>query len=320
MLTDFDENSFYPNIILQLGLYPAHLNKQFFLDILERMVINRLACKANQDILGAENFKTQINAIFGQLSSEGSPIKDEKLLYTVTLNGQLLLLMLTEQLEMIPGVVVKYQNTDGVMAQYPFEVKEKVTQITKEFEKYINIPLEEVPMKAIYMENVSSYIAITENNKVKRKGIFKKIEDKTLKDDSSSNIVAIALEQYFVNNIPIRQTIENHKDIFDFYIGVKKIDSETYYRYAELINGESVTTDYHDKVLRFYVTKQSSTITKIYGSGKTEAVIKGYNTKIAQIHEDKPMDQYKINYNYYVNQCNKIIDKIFLCDSEINFE
>jgi hypothetical protein len=33
-----------------------------------------------------------------------------------------------------------------------------------------------------------------------------------------------------------------------------------------------------------------------------------------------PMKDYKINYKYYINQANKIIDKIFLCDSEINFE
>ena len=85
---------------------------------------------------------------------------------------------------------------------------------------------EEVEMKAVYMENGSSYLAITKDGKIKRKGSFKKKEDKQLSEDSSAAIIAIALEEYFVNNIPVEDTIVNNKNIYDFYIGVKKVKTK----------------------------------------------------------------------------------------------
>lgn len=320
LLWDEDFSAFYPNILLALELSPAHLNKEAFLTIVRKILQAKIDNQAKGDKLKTANAKISINSIYGLLNAEGSPVKDDKVLYSVTLNGELFLLMMCERFEQFQELKVKYQNTDGVMIQFPEYLKSQINDISYEFSKNINIPLEIVPIKAIYLENVSSYIAIQEDGKIKRKGSFKKLEDRELKDDSSAMIVPIALEQYFVNGIPIRETIEKHTYIFDFYIGVKKIDHATYYSYAQLKNGESIIHDYHDKVIRFYVTTDSSTLTKIYGSGKKEAVIKGYNTKIAQIHEELQMNEYKINYNYYIHQANKIIDKIFLSDSEMKFE
>jgi DNA polymerase elongation subunit (family B) len=318
-LDDEDFSSYYPYLILSLGICPAHLDPVYFLKLMKEIVEAKMNYQKAGDKIGTMNAKISANSVFGLLSSDGSPIKDLKCLYQTTINGELFLLMLCEQLEMIEGVQLKYQNTDGVMIQYGEKAKDQAKKVIEDFAIFINIPLESVPMKAIYLESVSSYIAIKENGEVKRKGSFAKIGDKTLKDDSSANIVAIALEEYFVNGTPVKQTVENHNDIFDFYIGVKKFDNQTYMN-SQLIMGDNYETLYHDKVLRFYVTTSSSVITKLYDSGKKESVIKGYNTQVAQVHEDIPMKDYKINYKYYINQANKIIDKIFLCDSEINFE
>ena len=302
-----------------MEICPNHLDPVYFLKLMKEIVEAKMNYQKAGDKIGTMNAKISANSVFGLLSSDGSPIKDLKCLYQTTINGELFLLMLCEQLEMIEGVQLKYQNTDGVMIQYGEKAKNQAKKVIEDFAIFINIPLESVPMKAIYLESVSSYIAIKENGEVKRKGSFAKIGDKTLKDDSSANIVAIALEEYFVNGTPVKQTVENHNDIFDFYIGVKKFENQTYMN-SQLIMGDNYETLYHDKVLRFYVTTSSSVITKLYDSGKKESVIKGYNTQVAQVHEDMPMKDYKINYKYYINQANKIIDKIFLCDSEINFE
>lgn len=318
LLTDFDFSSYYPYLLLIMMLSPEYLDKRVFLKLVKQMIDSKMAYQKAGDKVGKENAKISVNSLYGLLKSKGSPVRDAKVLYQVTVNGQLFLLMLTEQLELLDNVVVKYQNTDGIMAQYPKEMKEEVERVTKEFEEYIKIPLEAVPMKEVYLQSVSSYIAITEKGDVKRKGQFKKIEDKELKDDSSANIVAIALEQYFVNNIPIKKTILEHQNIFDFYIGMKKLENQIY-RYNVLVDGVSTTVDYHDKVIRFYVSKQNSVITKLTDEGKRTSIIKGYTTTMAQNHIEKPMADYKINYSYYIHECNKIIDDIFLCDSQIQF-
>lgn len=319
LLTDFDFTSYYPYLLLAMGIAPAHLQKDVFLEIVHGMIMDKVNYKAAGDQIGVDNAKISVNSIYGLLNAEGSPMKDVKVLYQVTVNGQLFLLMLTEQLEMIEGVKVKYQNTDGIMAEYPPHLTEQVNKVMDDFAKFIKIPLEAVPMKAVYLHNVSSYIAITESGKVKRKGAFKKDTDKELKDDSSANIIAIALEQYFINGVPVRKTIENHQNMFDFYIGMKKNHGQVY-RYSRLENGVHKTEDYHDKVIRFYVTKGTSVITKLYGSEKTQSIIKGYNVKMAQNHDEtKPIKDYDINYNYYIHKTNEIIDNIFLSDSQIIF-
>ena len=43
---------------------------------------------------------------------------------------------------------------------------------------------------------------------------------------------------------------------------------------------------------------------KKYSDGRTEAVNKGYNAKLFQEYKDEK--DYKIDYNYYINECYKI--------------
>ena len=62
--------------------------------------------------------------------------------------------------------------------------------------------------------DVSTYIAVYEDGSIKHKSDFE--IDKELHKNPSMRIVPIALEKYFVEGIPVEETIKNHKDIFDF--------------------------------------------------------------------------------------------------------
>lgn len=310
VILDIDEGSFYPNLLIELEICPKHLNKEIFIHIVNKITQQRLKAKENKDSLVADNFKIVINSIYGLLKAEGSPIKDEEALYKTTLNGQLFLLMLTELLEEINGVKILYQNTDGIMIKYDRSLQEEVSKALDEFREILPIPLEEVYMKSVFMENSSSYIAITEDGKIKRKGSFKLKEDKELKENSSANIIPIALQNYYVNGIAIEETINNHKNIFDFYIGFKKMENQKYLSY-EIKDGELVERVYNDKVIRLYVTTQNNSTIKYYtDSEKEERVISGYNTKIVQEHVNMPIEEYKINYRYYIAKCYQIVNSI----------
>ena len=292
-----------------LELHPEHLIKEIFLKIVKRLTEDRITAKNNGDTLKADNFKIKIISIFGDLGAEGSPTKDLKTFYSVTINGELLLLMLSEYLESTPNLQILMQNTDGLLIKYPTIIDKEIRNKLNDFKKIVDIPLDVVKIKYMFMENISSYLSVTDRGDIKRIGKFKKREDKLLSEDSSANIIAIALEEYFVNNISVESTILQHKDIFDFYMFAKK-DKDQLFIYYQLIDGISNKTKYEDKLIRFYVSKNNETISKLNSSKKEEQLIPTGSLTLAQEHVDKEIGKYNIDYKWYINEANKIIKKI----------
>ena len=89
ILIDLDFGSFYPNIMLQLGLYPPQLGPEF-LEILEMITTQRLEAKANGDKVTSDALKITINSIYGKLGFEHGYLYSPKTMYSVTINGQLI--------------------------------------------------------------------------------------------------------------------------------------------------------------------------------------------------------------------------------------
>lgn len=201
------------------------------------------------------------------------------------------------------------QNTDGLLIKYPTIIDKEIRNKLNDFKKIVDIPLDVVKIKYMFMENISSYLSVTDRGDIKRIGKFKKREDKLLSEDSSANIIAIALEEYFVNNISVESTILQHKDIFDFYMFAKK-DKDQLFIYYQLIDGISNKTKYEDKLIRFYVSKNNETISKLNSSKKEEQLIPTGSLTLAQEHVDKEIGKYNIDYKWYINEANKIIKKI----------
>lgn len=108
-IIDLDFGSFYPSIMVQLGIYPEHLGKDFLVG-LDKLTKQRLQAKKDGNKAVALSLKLSINSIFGSLGDEYSWLRDEYALYRVTVNGQLLLLMLIDRLEQI-GAQFFYANT-----------------------------------------------------------------------------------------------------------------------------------------------------------------------------------------------------------------
>ncbi|TGW06097.1 hypothetical protein EN788_43975, partial [Mesorhizobium sp. M2D.F.Ca.ET.145.01.1.1] len=144
VLVDADVASQYPAIILLLGLYPKALGPHF-LEVYREIKAERLkAKKRSKEIkdelkkvndpdrkkaLEAElesckvkdkGFKIALNGVYGKLGSRHSILYAPHLLISVTLTGQLTLLMLIERAERA-GIKVVSGNTDGVMFYCPRE-------------------------------------------------------------------------------------------------------------------------------------------------------------------------------------------------------
>ena len=161
--------------------------------------------------------------------------------------------------------------------------------------------------KMMAIVDVSTYLAVYENGDIKHKSDFE--IDKELHKNPSMRIVPIALEKYFVENIPVEKTIKEHTDIYDFCLMTrcpKKFD--LYYNYVK--NGQ-IHRDKLSKTTRYYASNRGGTLFKLNNETNTSTgILVGQYVTLFNKYYELPILEYNIDYDFYINECYKIIDKI----------
>ena len=117
-LVDVDVASFYPNLGIKNKLYPAHLGPQFC-DAYEGVYHTRKQYQKGSAENGA--YKLALNGAYGNSNNAYSPFFDSQYTMSITINGQLLLCMLVEQMLKIPDLRMIQANTDGITYLCPKE-------------------------------------------------------------------------------------------------------------------------------------------------------------------------------------------------------
>lgn len=232
LLIDKDVTSYYPFIILNLGLYPHHLGP-VFLHIYKNIVDRRIAAKARGDKVTADSLKITINGSFGKLGSKYSILYSPDLLIQVTVTGQLSLLMLIERLE-IAGIHVVSANTDGIVIKCPRNMQGVMDGIVAQWEKDTGFQTEESRYLALYSRDVNNYIAVkqkqdketkawlNEPDGTKCKGAYanpwasKKNMAERLHKNPTNTICVEAVEALLTKGVPITTTIRQCRDITKF--------------------------------------------------------------------------------------------------------
>jgi len=211
-IVDADVASFYPSMMIVNGIAPAHLDKEGFIRVLKMITEERLKAK-KVDKVKADGLKITINSIFGKLGSETFWLQDAKAMLSVTVSGQLYLLMLIEAF-VINGIQVISANTDGVVCRIPLSLKEKYLEICTWWQKETNFQLEYTKYDLYARQDVNNYITKKYDGEIKAKGRFLSKID--LKKGYKYPIVPLSMYEYLLNNVPVEQTIRNHKNILDF--------------------------------------------------------------------------------------------------------
>ena len=239
IIEDRDVTSYYPQIILNLGIYPEHLG-QNFLNVYRGIVQRRIAAKEAGRTTESDGLKITANGTFGKLGSQYSVLYSPDLLIQVTITGQLSLLMLIERLEMI-GLPVVSANTDGIVIKCPTHRQPEMRDVIAGWEADTNFKTEGTNYKAIYSKDVNNYIAVLEKPK---KGVFAKTKgayaEGGLKKRPTNQIVTDAVINFLVDSTPIEDTIINSRDIRGFV-------------QVRTVNGGAVkNSEYLGKAIRWY--------------------------------------------------------------------
>ena len=123
-------------------------------------------------------------------------------------------------------------------------------------------------------------------------------------------IVPIALKEYFINGVPIDKTIKNHKDIFDFCLRLKTNSSCTpTFTYLDK-ETQSPKTIKLARTTRYYISNTGGVLTKVFDDGRETGVNIGFSVTLFNKYEEKPMEEYNLNYQFYIREANKIKDAV----------
>ena len=214
--------SFYPNLAISNRLYPQHLSERFcdiYLD-----VYNQRKGYAKGS---AENamLKLALNGVYGDSNNVYSPFYDPFYTMSITINGQLLLTMLAEQLIKTPGLTMIQCNTDGVTVLCPRVYLDHMRAVCQWWGQLTGLVLEEALYKRMSIRDVNNYIAEYENGKVKRKGAYEWAYE--WHQDPSATVVPRAAEAFLVHGTPVREFVTSHRDPFDFMLRAKVPRSST---------------------------------------------------------------------------------------------
>ena len=317
MLIDIDVASLYPSMLIEYEFYPKHLGKEF-LEVYKQIKDERIEAKHNGDKVKNETLKLALNGLSGNLQNEHNFCYSPFAVMQIRINGQLLLLMLAEKLTQI-GCRIVQANTDGLFVLLKKDVYSKVNSICREWEQLTKLTLEEDRFKAMYQYAINDYFAITEDNKVKEKGMF--ITTVKLGKGLTPKIIPKAIISFFKDGISVEDTIKNCTDIRDFLMSEKTGKQW----HVEYMNEEQQRTN------RFYASTNGGYLWKWKDTGHKEGEIITYTEPYVGEHkykasarqyqnmltasgvtllnkfDDKPIEERKINYRYYIMEAYKII-------------
>ena len=282
-LIDADVAGQYPRLILMLGLYPQALGPAFLKVYQEVMDMRIKAKKRAKDIkvelkgvndpdrkkaleqellecqVADKGGKIMLNGVYGKLGSRYSALYAPHLMISVTLTGQLTLLMLIERAE-AAGIPVVSGNTDGVLFRCPRNLYAGLNRdrlnpspleaVCSQWERDTVMELEFGEYKSVYNQSVNSYFAIKADGGHKRKGPlgnpwnkdpsdFDPVRGQLMKNPQAT-ICSDAALALIKNGTPIEETIRGSQDIRDFVTVIKASKGATW------------RSEYLGKVVRYY--------------------------------------------------------------------
>lgn len=284
-LIEKDVSSHYPSIILGFGLYPEKIGEKF-LDVYRKLYDARLQAKKLGQKDTSNSLKIVINGAFGKLGSIYSSLYSPDLLITVTLTGQLTLLMVIERLE-LAGISIVSANTDAFVALVPDHLMGTYQEICAQWEKELSLELDDTKYSGMYSIGVNSYFAITTEGEVKAKSQFSL---GGINKNPHASICATAVMDLISTGKDIEQTILDCKDITQFLI-------------VRTVNGGAVWNDQElGKVVRWYKSHSGKAIT--YKANGNKVPKSDDSTPLMILESGIPAD---LDYSWYYREAKDLL-------------
>ena len=300
-----DVGSYYPHLCTINGYTSRNIpSPKIYEDVLDR----RMKAKAAGDKHTANALKLVCNTTYGCLLNRYNPLYDPLMGRSVCISGQLYLLELAEHCyQEIEGLRIVQLNTDGIMVECAKKDYPKLTEICAEWQKRTGFDLEEDTVVKIAQKDVNNYVEVQPGGKAKAKGgyLVKGIAPAgAFNINNSCVIVATALKEYFVNGIPVEDTINGCSDISKFQIIAKA--GAKYKEAYHIVDGEKQSVQ---KVNRVYATadERYGKIYKVKAEDDSEAKIDSLPEHCI-IDNDNQLTIEDVDKSFYIAMAKKRVD------------
>jgi hypothetical protein len=338
-----DVTSFYPNLAIRNKFSPGHFPEEEFCNQYEWFFEERKKIPKSNPMNYV--YKIILNSTFGLSNDANSFFYDPELCLKITINGQLTLMMLYEQvMERIPGAIGLLQNTDGIETMIPKEHYDLYMKICNEWEEKTNLNLEHDEYQKLVLADVNNYIGVNnfkevditkwrelknsqphyiykvDNDKfsyapVKLKGRFD-FHNLQLHKNKSKLVIPKAIYQYFVNDILPDTYLDTNKNILDYCIGGKS--KGDWKQVAKYIKEGIYIEDNLQKINRYFISKSGVKIIKVNKTDGREIQLEagGWVQTLYNKMEVKPKwEDYNLDKKYYLQAIESEINSILLTSS-----
>jgi len=277
-----DVGSYYPSEIIEYEYYPKNIGK-IFLDIYTDFYWSRNDPVTGFKVKGmkteSDSTKLTLNGLFGKLGSKWSKVYAPELMIQVTLTGQLLLVMLIEQLE-LAGARVLSSNTDGIEYVCGRDQVTHIEALIYDWELETGMTMDHDEYKALYARDVNNYVAVY-NGYTKSKGAY---GDPTPKKNAEYYIVFDAIKKYLLDGTLMEDTINQCEDVRQFII-------------CRNVTGGGIYQDeYLGKVVRWYYSEEGDKIVSKKNGNKVAKSDKAIPLMDLPFDNEIPRDLSKQHY------------------------
>ena len=290
-----DVASMYPSLLIEYQWGPRHLGK-LFCDLFAGLKAERLEAKHTGQKVKNLFLKIVLNSPTGKMQQEVSWMYDPFNVFKIRINGQLILLMLVDRLLDL-GCEIIQVNTDGVVYRAKNTLKDGIQEAISEVEQITRLSFESDEYEAFYQYAINDYFGVLKDGEIEEKGMF--ITKTKLGKGLAPVVIPKAVIAYFTQHTPVEEFIRSDGDIKDFLIS-QAVDKK-----FEVLHGDKKV----QRINRFYASTNGPYLFKIDPDSdrdKTNMLTKSGVT-ILNKFDDRPIEDRKINYRYYIGEAKKII-------------
>jgi len=309
-ILDIDVASYYPNLAIKNKLYPEHLGVEFC-DVYEYRYNERGNYTKGSTF--NKSIKLELNGVYGKSNSKYSPFYDPKYTMAITINGQLLIVMLAEQL--MNHSQLLQTNTDGVTIKVLKSNLPKIQEILDWWQNLTSLTLETANYSKMVIKDVSNYLAVYINHKVKRKGAaFKTKTELELHENHSGVIVQEAISAYFISNTAPEQFL-----LQELELGLDKFYMRAKVQREHRLVARDTTDIPLQRITRYVVTNTGVSLIKIMpplpknpDKWRETEIEAGWKCTACNNLSTIDIESLKqnINIEYYLIQIKKVINAI----------
>ena len=293
-----DVTSMYPSFLIKYQWGPRHLGK-LFCDIFEEFYHERIEAKRAGQKIKNLFLKIVLNSPTGKMQQEVSWMYDPFNVFKIRINGQLVLLMLVDRLLDL-GCEIIQVNTDGVVYKAKNNLRDRIQEAVKEVESITQLNFELDEYAAFYQYAINDYFGVLKDGEIEKKGMF--ITKTSFGKGLAPVVIPKAVIAYFTQHTPVAEFIKNDRDIKDFLMS-QAVDKK-----FKVFHGNKPV----QRINRFYASQNDYCLFKVNPEGqKTNMLTKSGITILNKLN-NIPIEDYNINYNYYISEANKIIED-FVC-------